>query len=353
MLQAYFVYLKIKNSDLFKSTNEINASSRKYTNLEVLRLFAAINVVFFHLIANFDLLEFQFTLGDVFRGWGASGVDIFFVISGFVIFSSYKNSQPSLKQFATSRLIRILPSYWILTCLVPIVMFLFPTIYPGGRPGGLWFATSMLFLSRTFGFDYPVLFQGWTLELEMLFYGLVALGILLFTKRSPWMFVVTALGLLTITGLVLPLAAEFLLGVLAGWLVSKYRFSKLTSWVSLISGTSLYLGLIFVEPNYEFRLLIFGIPSFLIVIGLLGVPQLNSKAWPRLGFSSYSIYLVQWFAIPLFIPLISLVPSNLINKDLLAIFITILVASLGFLYSEIVDRPIYLWLRNRLFRKIS
>ena len=78
-----------------------------------MRAVAAILVMLFHLThffaEDFDLLAFE----NLFSH-GESGVDIFFVISGFVIYHSTKARQsPRRLEFVASRLIRIFPIYWL------------------------------------------------------------------------------------------------------------------------------------------------------------------------------------------------------------------------------------------------
>ena len=57
-------------------------------NLQILRAFAAINVVIFHIIGTSIDYGFEIDKLSLFRGWGANGVDVFFVLSGFVMLHS-------------------------------------------------------------------------------------------------------------------------------------------------------------------------------------------------------------------------------------------------------------------------
>jgi peptidoglycan/LPS O-acetylase OafA/YrhL len=57
-------------------------------NLQILRAFAAINVVIFHIIGTAIDYGFEADKLSLFRGWGANGVDVFFVLSGFVMLHS-------------------------------------------------------------------------------------------------------------------------------------------------------------------------------------------------------------------------------------------------------------------------
>ncbi|MDB2405246.1 acyltransferase family protein [bacterium] len=54
-------------------------------NLQILRAFAALSVVLFHTIGTSSSYGFDTRWISYLEGWGASGVDVFFVISGFVM----------------------------------------------------------------------------------------------------------------------------------------------------------------------------------------------------------------------------------------------------------------------------
>ena len=64
--------------------------------------------------------KMSFILGE----WGANGVDIFFVISGFVMIYSQINNPKTILKFYKSRLLRIVPIYWLITFTI-ILLFLF------------------------------------------------------------------------------------------------------------------------------------------------------------------------------------------------------------------------------------
>src|ERR1700733_14307006 len=97
---------------------------RKYQGLQILRITAACMVLLTH--STFYASE---RLDKHFRVWGngATGVDIFFVLSGFVmIYSSTKlmNDRNGWKIFAERRIVRIVPIYWITTTIKVIALLL-------------------------------------------------------------------------------------------------------------------------------------------------------------------------------------------------------------------------------------
>ena len=87
-------------------------------NLQLLRAFAALNVVLFHAIGTSASYSYETNFISVFEGWGANGVDIFFVISGFVMLFTQLDNKRSVKDFLLLRVIRIILIYWLLTLFV-------------------------------------------------------------------------------------------------------------------------------------------------------------------------------------------------------------------------------------------
>ena len=152
-------------------------------NLQFLRAFAAINVVFYHSIgAQVAKSDNRFFL-DVFQGWGACGVDIFFVISGYlisnIIISDLNNNNFSFKDFYLKRVKRILPAlfstlllsfplaYWLLT---PKAML----EYAQSLIASLVFYSNYYFQNLDFYIAEPAkympLIHTWSLAIEEQFY---------------------------------------------------------------------------------------------------------------------------------------------------------------------------------------
>ena len=139
--------------------------------LQILRAVAAVAVVLVH--AGIDLSYFGHT-NVTWTTRGNAGVDLFFVVSGFVmvyIASPQFGKREAPVQFFVRRLIRIVPLYWLLTTGY-IVAKSYPLAY---------IAASYLFIpaARPNGVLQPVILQGWTLTYEMFFYLLFAIAILL------------------------------------------------------------------------------------------------------------------------------------------------------------------------------
>jgi exopolysaccharide production protein ExoZ len=145
--------------------------TRKINNIQVLRAYAAVAVVIWHTGFIFPhLLQV-----------GKFGVDIFFVISGYIM---ARICEGDTRFFLRRRLIRIVPPYWAMT----ILLFCFSLFYPkmllstGADPFDL--LRSLLFVPyyRGDGLIRPLLYVGWSLNYEMLFYLLITVGIYLLPK---------------------------------------------------------------------------------------------------------------------------------------------------------------------------
>lgn len=140
--------------------------------LQYLRAFAAVLVVFFHLIISAVFNDRWFSDYPGLIHIGQIGVDIFFVLSGFIItYSMYnRKSMGSKVQFILLRIIRIYPMYWLYSLAV-LIVFLSP-FTKAYTFDFLYFLKSML-LFPTYNAEgglYPLLIVGWTLVCEMYFY---------------------------------------------------------------------------------------------------------------------------------------------------------------------------------------
>lgn len=99
---------------------EAGRSKGSFTNIQALGAVAAIIVAFLHLQ---PVLSKTFHVSTGLH-FGAFGVDIFFVISGFVMYISNRRMDRSIRTFLTGRFFRIVPLYWLATLLVVLLYIL-------------------------------------------------------------------------------------------------------------------------------------------------------------------------------------------------------------------------------------
>ena len=92
-------------------------------SLQYARGLAALLVVYFHATRQFKAFT---PANESFVQFGELGVDIFFVLSGFVMWITTSTSQVGTMEFLKRRAIRIVPIYWTVTIAVGAIAFAFP-----------------------------------------------------------------------------------------------------------------------------------------------------------------------------------------------------------------------------------
>jgi peptidoglycan/LPS O-acetylase OafA/YrhL len=159
---------------------------QKLSNLQIARAVASTSVVYFHIRRS-----------PVF---GSFGVDIFFVLSGFVIAMVVERGE-SAATFAANRISRIVPLYWLLTLGVFAVGSFSPSMLHSTTANAEQLVKSITFIPffRANGDLYPLLGVGWSLNYEMFFYGCVLVAIV--SQRRRWMLITTVLMMAAYLGL--------------------------------------------------------------------------------------------------------------------------------------------------------
>jgi len=134
--------------------------------------------------------------------------------------------------------------------------------------------------------------------------------------------------------------------LLIALLFKKYGFKRFGR-SSLIVGSLLLLISINsdVRALIESRVILWGIPSVLIVYGAVATMQLNSSIGKLLGDASYSIYLIQMLSIPIFYKALSIIGLN-VNSDIMAIICLVATAIGGTIMHLTVEKPITRVLKN-------
>jgi exopolysaccharide production protein ExoZ len=361
------------------TTHVANHGEKRLLALQTLRAIAATMIVFLHaeeLVAihaaahqgSFSHLR-VFPLGV--------GVDLFFVISGFVVAYASKSlfAAPGGRwEFMRRRLIRIVPLYWTALTLRLLALAVGFSLGTKIFPDAMAIATSYLFIpydSRGFGPDYPfpVLDLGWTLNYEMFFYFLFACfiglrrdvavlavvaclstGIVLATLFPPtnleirfWLHPIalefacgTLIALLFLRGLVLPRIVRLGLIVVAVciWLVP-------VSWFGNDFGPGFYSWV---------RFMIWGVGAVLIVVAAALGPTSFKSVWSRtiadLGDSSYALYLMH----PFVFLVVKAILSKVVVPEMLYWPLVIAISGLAIvsaaLFHKLAEVPVITFLRK-------
>lgn len=256
---------------------------------------------------------------------GAFGVDLFFPISGFVMYFAAgslmrrreSNQGRRWTEFAWRRLVRVAPLYWIFTTLKLLAAFAVPSMMLHYR-FKTWNAVASYFFVPSIGQSaqpLPVLPVGWTLNYEAFFYVLVAVAIAWRLPLVRW--VGGALIAAALLGAVVPrswgawtfLGDAMVLEFLGGLLLARFlEGARRLPWVAglVMAGAGMVFALQVQDaPALVFspwRLLVWGVPGTLVVWGTLALEDKVKMARWRgallLGDLSYALYLSHTFVLP-------------------------------------------------------
>lgn len=290
-------------------------ANTKLNNIQVLRAFAASVVILFHTGFTFPHLH----------SFGSFGVDIFFVISGYIMARILDpGSSASSDAFLRRRVLRIVPPYWFFTMCLFCMAYLAPQwmeatqVMHGTRADGLELLKSLLFIPYLKGSGYiqPLLGPGWTLNFEMYFYFCLAIGLRVGRRGAVW--IGSAIVFVTVLGtqpflresMVAKfysnyIGLEFIFGVVCYTLCSAIPEKEAQRFRLLALGLCMVCmaGLIFEQgiwPDSElYRAMTYGIPA-LLMVGSASV--LSQSGWDisvsgpvLVGDASYILYLVHPF----------------------------------------------------------
>jgi exopolysaccharide production protein ExoZ len=305
----------------------------KLDSLQALRGIAAMMVVVYHTGTLYAVHTGQVLMGNVMRA-GFAGVDVFFVLSGLVIFWVHGRDigQPQQAgRFVVKRAFRLLPVYWVVVGLKLLKD-------PSALSGGALLATLLLLPTAT-----PFINVSWTLSYELVFYFLFFLVIVL-PRGWPSLLPLASMAMLALlptpdvganafVGYLLrfifnPHLAEFLFGVAVGWALRRYGAPsvKICAGLALV-GLLAFLAAAAVGTVWSMSLTtqagftayevaelhsnaIFthavwwlGLPAALVIAGVVGLelqgrlrmPWRGPLVW--VGDLSYSLYLTHGFVV--------------------------------------------------------
>lgn len=285
----------------------VNGENRVF-GLDLLRFFAIMLVVFGH--SRWMTESFPRPLKVLFHGSGILGVELFFVLSGFLIGGillksfekqGFKLSSSEIKQFWIRRWFRTLPNYFL-------ILGVYLLVYWEGRPDNLW--RYLIFVQNFF--NYPPYFfeESWSLAIEELSYLLsplvLAFASVVFYRSGVGkgkLFLWVSIGLIvfitflrfTYSNLVLPSLKD----------LPNYSWQYMLREVATIRLDSIYYGFVAVYLSRKYESVWSNFKWLFFIVGFLGILLL-------MKFSSF---------------LMDHNPSNLINT----LYFTVLSVSIAFL----------------------
>ena len=326
-----------------------------YQSLQACRAAAALLVVLFHLGGTFAQQKYFGYAGfDRLFSWGDSGVDFFFVLSGFLITTVHRRDfghPEALPRYLLKRAVRIYPTYWLICLAVCLAALLVPALRAALPSEPLVFLRAFLLIPQdpdvVGGLGSPILFVAWSLQYEMMFYAVVAAFI--FNRGLGWGVVaallVLNLGCAIRTGCTFPasfVASDmvflFALGVGVAYLLRSPLRLPRPRLVAALAGAG-FVGFGVLESwigrdalPFD-RRLVFGVLAAVLVLALCRAEDAGMQVPARrtvglLGDSSYALYLLH-------IPIISLLCKALVHlgvtspAGLVGLFTVVVVACVG------------------------
>ncbi len=336
----------------------------KLQNIQALRGIAVLSVVLFHLVVIEKKYGGTNTILPDWLRFGMFGVDLFFVISGFVMVTVTRGKFRDLKQsllFLYHRVSRIYPLYWVYTTLALIVFIVQPSWVNSAQGNQVNIVASYLLIPSNL---LPIVLVGWTLIHEMYFYLVLFFILLLFPERllvpalliwgaiivffhspggNPFEFVIFH-----------PLTLEFIAGCLLAVHYHDYKEIKANgillfviagiALIAAVFGYIQYNKVTGLSPLEWSEALYYGVPATVIVFCVTHAERNGTVLAPFLiqaGNASYSIYLSHLFTVNVVGRVWSLFAIDPIIDNLIglsAAFVLALVV--GFISYRFIETPL-------------
>jgi exopolysaccharide production protein ExoZ len=288
-------------------------AGRTLYSLQYLRAIATFIVVARHA---YQIIG-QFGDGSIGRQFeiGSVGVDIFFVISGFIMCFISEEKETKANAFFRRRLVRVAPTYWLITLIAASLIALIPSAFRTSALTPDLLLASLLFIAwphPAMHDSTPLYLIGWTLNCEFMFYTLMSICLAISWSRRMWL-ATFALIFLVVAGFILqpqhPVARFYTNSVLIefvfGMLIWRFWHSfSAPKWLAAGVIVLAILAYAYAAQHIPvgraswWRFLVWGLPSAAIVFGAVELekrglmPKLN---WLRFfGDASYGIYLVHF-----------------------------------------------------------
>ena len=244
---------------------------------------------------------------------GAFGVDIFFVISGFIIMYT---TQDSIKNFWKKRIVRIVPLYWGMTLLLYMTLVIKPNLFEQTHTNLEYLLKSLFFIPfMQEGVMQPIVRVGWSINYEIFFYLIFGISSIVCKKYrglltgAIYIFLVFGCGLIPYKSDVFaffcnPIQLEFILGIVCFYIVKWLSVCSIPKWGSYIAMFGGIAGCIWLMLTRKVislevlgRFTHWGISAMMIFL-LFFIGGRNVKM-PKLliliGDMSYSIYLIHYY----------------------------------------------------------
>ena len=329
----------------------------KLDAVQALRAIAASAVVLFHI--------------DVFNVPGTWGVDLFFVISGFIMCYVTARSDPN---FLLKRIIRVVPLYWLGTLGVFAIALVMPALLGSSKAdlGQLLKSLAFIPYEKSDGIIQPLLFLGWTLEFEMFFYIVFAICLVINHRLRGWLCSAVMLAVALVGYLVnfdsIPLQfwtssiiIEFVFGIAAYgvWVLVRdwqpgrgARIGLTIGGVAAIAVLNSTAPLV-VKYGQEWRFITSGVPAFAVFLLLtiawtgLHIPRIVTAV----GDASYSLYLFHPYLVFVVGKALHMFTRPAPVSWIMGVFVFAACIGAALLCYRWIERPMTEWLRGKLVKR--
>lgn len=342
-----------------------SAASRQLDRVQLLRAFAALAVLVHHAMQQANGAA-RLIAPHWLTTAGAAGVDVFFVISGFImawIAFRRPDAVPTPTRFLAERITRIAPLYW-LCCGVVLVLA------GAGLMRSVDTSVAGIFASLALvPHEGRLLGVAWALEYELLFYAIFALCLPLRRAGPALLGAAGAIGLILMAAQGLPDGAarrflgdpimlEFAGGMGLGWLLLRHPERRgVPGWLALAAAAALLLAPIAVPHETTdglrgwARLGAWGLPSVLIVSwAVSGSGAGRGRAaglLQRIGNASYALYLTHGLAMFAYAAALKRTGLGSINQWPVVALLVIGCVGAAIIVHERIERPVTAWARAR------
>jgi exopolysaccharide production protein ExoZ len=290
----------------------------KLGNIQALRGIAVLLVIFCHMQA----IEQKYGRGaHLLPDWfdyAKASVDLFFVISGFVIATVTRGQFQSLRaarHFFFQRITRIYPPYWLYSVIVLMIWLYHPEMVNSAQDNQVNILASFLLLPQDL---LPLLMVGWTLIHEMYFYIVIAMVMPVIPEHMfPFWLVLWALVVIlgsayfmtnmdrdynpAIRVALHPFTLEFIGGAACALLLN-YTLRSHARSIMVLGVVAFFVATLWLDTNDPTlntegwrRVLFFGIPALLVIHGAASAEIGGTLYFPKMlravGDASYSLYL--------------------------------------------------------------
>nr|WP_318539439.1 acyltransferase [Terribacillus saccharophilus] len=335
----------------------------KFKNIQYVKMLTPILIIVGHILSvsyqNGVLMED--ILVNISR---TGGVDVFFVLSGFMIYSLYKKriKQNYESIFIKKRVYRIYPLVWIFTLASLPVYFIAPGFGSGHETEMQTILKSLLLFPQ----DEPVLGATWSLSHVVLFYiwfvfllrytksTLIIIGIWIVTTLANISFGFVNESSILLSFLLSPYNLEFIFGALIAEISIRFKIKrpKILIYAGLLLFMYNWLG--FIDGLIIYPTLTYSIGAGLIILGSIILdkekPRPVNKIVDLVADSSYAVIITN---LPIIILLVKLMDKlglfSVVNNFILFIVIGIMATIGGIVVHKLIEEPVH----KALTKKIS